>query len=73
MTTLQIRLAMLLTGATVRELATVFNCPISTIQRAKYDERNTILRIALNTWFKRKGVVFIDATDDYEATVAKRI
>ena len=72
MTTLQIRLAMLLTGATVRKLATVFNCPISTIQRAKYDERRTLLGVALEMWFKRKGVIFIDETSEHEASVARR-
>ncbi len=72
MTSLQIKLAMMLTGATVRELATEFNYPISTIQRAKYDEKKTLVRAALCKWFVERGVVFIDETDTHEATVAWR-
>lgn len=67
----QIRMAMSLTGWTVRLLSDHFGVPISTIQRIKYNDRQAISRQQLREFFERQGLVFIDENEIHEATVAR--
>lgn len=72
MNQLQIRLAMYLTGWTVRMLADRYGVPISTIQRIKYNDKQAVSRDQLREFFEGQGLVFIDETEGHEATVARR-
>lgn len=72
MNSYQIRIAMHVTGWTVRMLADRYGVPISTIQRIKYNDKQAVSRAQLREFFETQGLVFIDETEHYEATVAKR-
>jgi hypothetical protein len=73
MTPDQLKMAMAVLELSVRELSEVTNLSPGTIMRLRYGEAvNLTSHTIVRNYLVDKGVDFIDATDEHEATIAIR-